>query len=246
MPCPYRQEEKHVDREKVDASQIYSQQRRSGNCFATGGEEHAFARCEYSAAELRFQSRAGGRSVLRGPRTFAQRHHGRKSWGAAARARHGCEREDLRADSERVARYLALRCRWSVFGLHEDQSWIWIGTRRPTAGTSAEWWPGWAWRTPVGRWTWWPADGRSWWNAAEAAYHRRSCFPARRADYGCAGDCRVQDHLSGALSRARESHSYEGACWRRSDEAGRGGLGACWCRGVCRGACGAYGAAVFF
>ena len=30
----------------MDASQIYSQQRRSGNCFAAGGEEHEFARCD--------------------------------------------------------------------------------------------------------------------------------------------------------------------------------------------------------
>jgi hypothetical protein len=54
MPCPYREEESHVDREKVDASKIYSQQRCGGNGFAAGGEEHEIAGCDCSAAELRF------------------------------------------------------------------------------------------------------------------------------------------------------------------------------------------------
>ncbi len=138
------QGEEHVEREKMDASQIHSEQRGDGGGFAAGREKFETAR--RCAAILRLQSGAGRRSVLRGSRTLAERYHRRENRCAAARARHDCRCEDLRADTECRARCLALRCRRSLFGIHEDQSgWTrWTGwragiSRRTAAGTSTEW-----------------------------------------------------------------------------------------------------------
>ena len=141
----HTKEERDALREKMDAPQIYSEQRCDGGGIAAGREEFETERG--GAAVVRFQSGAEEDRVCVDRELLRSDVIGKNRCAVRVRVTI-VDAKTVRSAMECGAGHLALRCERRLFGVHESQRWWrprrsrwarWSRISRAAAWVTAEW-----------------------------------------------------------------------------------------------------------